>query len=186
VRIELLGEDGRLLMREVKVYDVPANQAVLFGQEIAFTISAVAETARLQVIVEDEHGRLAAVGSLDLLLLSLGNSDLNQPGDGLEDIVIAEPKGNALIQGGVLRVAGLARLHDPQPLLIELQASDGKIVGTRQVAVAPVPGSSYGAFEIDVPYAVSATTRVRLAVWEPGVDIPGILHLSSLEVMLSP
>jgi hypothetical protein len=184
--VELLGEDGRLLMREVKVYDLQRNQGVLMGQEIVFGISAVAETAQLQVIVEDEHNRLAAVASLELLLLSLGNPDLAQPGDGLENIVIAEPKENALIQGGVMRVSGLARLQETQPLLIELRSEDGRIVGTRQVAVTPVPGSSYGTYEIDVPYSVAAATRVRLAVWEPGVSNPGIVHLSSLEVMLSP
>lgn len=186
VRVELLGEDGRLLMREVKAYDLPLSQGVLIGQEITFAISAVAETARLQLIVEDEYNRLAAVASLDLLLLSLGDPDLAQAGDGLENIVINAPRENALIQGGVVRVSGLARLRSAQPLLIELRDRDGRIVGTRQAAVTPIPGSSYGAFEIDVPYTVANTTRVRLAVWEPGVEIPGIVHLSSREIVLSP
>lgn len=186
VRVELLGEDGRLLMREVKAYDLQQNQGVLMGLEITFAISAVAETARLQLVIEDEYSRLAAVASLDLLLLSLGDSDLAQAGDGLENIVINAPREDALIQGGVVRVSGLARLRSAQPLLIELRDRDGRIVGTRQAAVTPIPGSSYGAFEIDVPYTVANTTRVRLAVWEPGVEIPGIVHLSSREIVLSP
>lgn len=186
VRVELLGEDGRLLMREVKAYDLPRDQGVLIGQEITFAITAVAETARLQLVVEDEYNRLAAVASLDLLLLALGEPDLAQAGDGLENIVIDAPRENALIQGGVVRVSGLARMRSAQPLLIELRDRDGKIVGTRQVAVTPIPGSSYGTFEIDVLYTVANTTRVRLAIWEPGVEIPGIVHLSSREIVLSP
>ncbi|HZD56905.1 MAG TPA: hypothetical protein VE136_09300, partial [Anaerolineales bacterium] len=39
VRIELLGEDGRLLMREVKVYDVPQGARVTVGSEVEFEIS---------------------------------------------------------------------------------------------------------------------------------------------------
>jgi hypothetical protein len=173
-------------MREVKTYDLKPNQGVLLGQEIVFEISGVAETSRLQLIVEDEHNRTTAIASLDLLLLSLGDPDTNQAGDGLEDIVIEEPVQNALIQGGVVRVSGLARLRSPQPLFIEFRTEDGRIVGTRQAGVVGVPGSSYGSFEIDVPYTVAETTRVRMAVWEPGVEIPGIVHLSSLEVILSP
>jgi hypothetical protein len=186
VRVELLGEDGRLLLREVKAYSLPRNQGILIGRDIDFAINAVAEAGRLQVIIEDEYKRLVAVASLDLVLLSLGNPDLNQPGDTLENIVINAPQENTLIQGGIMRVSGLARTRTDQPLLIELRTSDGKIVGTRQVAVTPVLGSSYGAFEIDVPYSVDSATRVRLAVWEPGVRIPGIVHLSSLEVMVGP
>jgi hypothetical protein len=186
VRIELLGEDGRLLMREIKVYSVPHGARVTVGSEVAFEISAVAETGRVQASVEDEYGRTAALTSVDVILLSLGESDLNSPGDLLEDIVIKDPHPNALIQGGTLRVSGLARLHGDQPLMIELKTSEGKIVGTRQVAVLPSGEGQFGDFAIDVPFNVTAPTRVRLAVWEPGDPIPGIAHLSSLEVMLSP
>jgi hypothetical protein len=186
VHIELLGEDGRLLMREIKVYSVPHGARVTVGSEVAFEISAVAETGRVQASVEDEYGRTAALTSVDVILLSLGESDLNPPGDLLEDIVIKEPHPSALIQGGTLRVSGLARVHGDQPLMIELQTSEGKTVGTRQAAVLPSEEGQFGDFAIDVPFNVTAPTWARLAVWEPGSPIPGIVHLSSLEVMLSP
>lgn len=186
VRIELLGEDGRLLMREVRSYDPERQNNLVFGAEINFEISAVAEVGRLQVSLLDEHNRYVAVSSVELILLSIGEPLINPQGDTLEDIVIQSPKEDSLIQGGMLRVSGLARLRSRQPLLIELQSSDGRIVGSRQVAVEDVPGSSFASFQIDVPYTVSSTTRVRLVVWEPGDLIPGISHLSSVEVILSP
>lgn len=186
VRIELKGEDGRLLMREVKAYSVPQGARVTVGSEVEFEISAVAEAGRMQVSVEDENGRTSALASVDVLLLSLGESDVNPPGDLLEDIVIKDPHPNALIQGGIVRVSGLARLHGDQPLMIELQTGEGKIVGTRQVAVSPPDGGQFGDFAIDVPFTITAPTRARLSVWEPGEAIPGVVHLSSLEVMLSP
>jgi len=85
-----------------------------------------------------------------------------------------------------MRVAGLARPRSTQPLMIEILTSDGRIVGTRQVSVNPLPGNMYGTFAIDVPFTVDNTTRVRVQVWEPGDKIPGIVNLSSLEVILSP
>jgi hypothetical protein len=146
----------------------------------------VAENGWLQIVQEDSKGRIASVNSVDLLLLALGDSELNDAPDTFEDIVIQAPRAKALIQGGNVRVTGLARMHSSQPLLIELETSDGKIVGTRQVSVTPIPGSTHGSFEIDIPYQVSSPSQVRIKVWEPSEKIHGILHLSSVEVLLSP
>lgn len=186
IRIELLGEDGRLLMREIRSYQNPKNEWFSLGSEVIFGINAVAETGRLQIGVEDEHGRLKSLSSVDLLLLSIGKQDLNLPLDQLENIVLESPRPNTLIQGETMRVAGLARPRSTQPLMIEISTSDGRIVGTRQVSVTPSPGNMYGSFAIDIPFTVDYTTRVRVQVWEPGDKIPGIVNLSSLEVILSP
>ena len=104
----------------------------------------------------------------------------------LENIFIESPKANTLIQGGTMRVSGLARLRSTQPLRIEILTNDGRIVGTRQVSVTPTPGSAYGTFAIDVPYSIDYTSKVRLQIWVPGERIPGPVNLSSLEVILSP
>ncbi len=186
VSIELLGEDGRLLMREVRSYQSLQNDWVSLGSEVAFGINAVAEAGRLQISIEDEHGRLKSVSSVDLILQSIGNQDLYQPLDQLEDIVLESPGTNRLIQSGIMRVAGLARPRSTEPLMIEIRTSDGRIVGTRQVSVIPSTDYSYGTFAIDVPYSVGNTSRVRVQVWEPGDRIPGIVNLSSVEVILSP
>jgi hypothetical protein len=186
VRLELLGEDGRLLMREVQRYGAAAGKQMGLGVEIKYEISAAAETGRLQIGVEDEQGRLMAQSSVDLILLSLGDPDIALPADQLEDIYIEVPRPNALIQGGQVRVSGLARTRSELPLMIEFQAGDGRIVGTRQIAVETVPGSTHGTFMADVPFTVESPTRVRLVIWEPGDQIPGIVHLSSEELVLSP
>lgn len=116
----------------------------------------------------------------------MGNQDLFEPVDQLVNIVLTSPKPNRLIQGGTMRVEGLARPRSGKPLMIEIVSSDGKILGTRQVSVASQPDSSYGTFAIDVTYNVDYTTRVRVKVWEPGERIPSIVNLSSVEVLVSP
>jgi len=186
VHIELLGQDGQLLMREVRTFQTLETDWLTLGSEIIYGINSVAESGRLQVSIEDEHGRLKSVSSIDLVLQSMGNQDLNQPGDEFEDIVLESPRSYLLIQDGTMRVAGMARLRTGQPLRIEIVTSDGRIVGTRQVSVNPSQGSQYETFAIDVPYNISYTNRVRVQVWEPASRIPGIINLSSVEVLLSP
>jgi hypothetical protein len=186
VRFELLGVDGQLLMRDVRTFETLDPDWITMGSEISFGINSAAEPGRLLVSIEDEHGRLKSVTSIDLVLLTEGDQELSPPDDKMENIVIEAPQVNLLIQDGTMRVMGKARLRVSNPLRIQIVTSDGKIVGTRQVAVNPVEGSQYGTFAIDVPYSISSTNRVRVQVWEPGSHIPGIISLSSVEVLLSP
>jgi hypothetical protein len=128
-----------------------------------------------------------AINSVDILLLSFGEDDVNPPGKLSERILIEEPLPNKLIQGGMLIVAGMARPSSEQPLLVELTDSAGKVVGYRQAAVTPSEDGSYVPFRVEVPYTVEEPTWVRLSVREDASDqIAGIIYLTSLEVLLSP
>ena len=186
MRIELLGEDGRLLMREVKSFSASQGWQVNVAKEVTFGISAVAEAGRLQISVEDENGQVMALASVDLILLSIGDPDLNPSGDLLERIVIQAPEPDVLVQGGTLRVSGLARPLTEKALMVELRAVDGRVLGSRQVEVILPDSGGHGIYAIDVPYTVNEPTPARLFVWELGERIPGIAYLSSLELLLSP
>jgi hypothetical protein len=157
------------------------------GAKLDFETPAVAETGRLQIITEDRYGRMIALASSDVLLLSIGEDDLNQPGDLLEDIVIREPIPNRLVQGSSVLVSGLARVSGDNPLFVEMIATDGQKVGSsRLVSVTPDPEGKHAPFVIDVPYSVDKPTWVRLTVSVQDSRIPGITHLSSVEILLSP
>jgi hypothetical protein len=187
VQIELQGEDGRLLMREIKLIGVNEGAQINIALDMNFEITAAAEAGRIVVSIEDQYGRLISLASTDVILLSLGESDLNQPGDLREEIIIDEPKANALIQGGKVRVSGLARPRSTKPLVIELQTTDGRVAGIyHMVHLDEVMLGTHQPFSVDVLYSVESPTKVRLVVWERGERIPGIVHLSSVEVLLSP
>jgi hypothetical protein len=116
----------------------------------------------------------------------MGEADINPAGDLLETIVIQQPSPNRLIQGGELIVSGLARPGSEQPLWVELIASDGRVVGSRLAGVSPSQTVSHSLFATEVSYEVSAPTWVRLTVSERGNRLPGEIHLSSVEILLSP
>jgi hypothetical protein len=186
VIIELFGEDSRLLVRQVLSY-TPGNRATI-AVELDFEIPVVAEAGRLVISTEDDDNRVSALASVDLILLSLGQAEINPAGDQLETIIIREPSPNMMIQGGSVMVSGLAHPSGDSPLIIELVEADGSPAGpSRMVDVTLLSDNSgYGTFTAEVPYTITRTTRVRLVIYERAGRIPGITHLSSIEVLLTP
>ena len=188
IRVELTGEDGRLLYRQVFLYtDTPAGARVNLKTNIAFEIAGVAETGRLTVSINDEHEQLKSLSSVELVLLADGEAELNPSGDLLEDIFIQQPTIKSLVQGDSIRVTGLARTGDNQPLLVELVAADGRIIGSRLAGIAPLQeDGGHRLFASEVPFSVSSPTWVRVTVYDNSGRLPGIKHVSSVEVLLSP
>jgi len=80
-RVELFGENGRLMYRKLFVFDVSTGVQSNLRTEIDYEITGVAETAKLVVSVDDAYGRIKTLASQDLILLSLGEPDINPPGD---------------------------------------------------------------------------------------------------------
>jgi len=188
IRVELTGEDGRLLYRQVFVYtETPQGARIKLIASVAFEIVGVAEAARLSVSVNDEYERLKALTSVDLVLLADGQAELNPSGDLLEEIFIQQPTIKSLIQGDSLLVTGLARTADDQPLLVELVAADGTVIGSRLAGIAPLQADgSHRLFAAEVPFSVSSPTWVRVTVSDRSGRLPGLKHVSSMEVLLSP
>lgn len=186
VIVELFGEDSRLLVRKVLSY-TPGSRARI-AVDLEFEIPVVAEAGRLVISTEDNDSRVSALASVDLILLSLGNEEINPAGDQLESIIIREPSSNMLIQGGSLMVSGIAHPSGDSPLIIQLLKADGSPAGpSRMVDVTALPDNSgYGMFTAEVPYTITRTTRVRLVIYERAGRLPGITHLSSIEVLLTP
>jgi hypothetical protein len=188
VEIVLLGEDSRILYRKVNRYTT--HDWVAISEEVEFTIAAAAETARLQISTDDEFGRVKALASVDILLLSMGDDDLNPGTDLLEPLIVREPVPNTLIMGGKVVVTGLARTSGEQPLLVELIDSKGKVVGYRQAVATqpadPYANQGYATFKVEVPYSVDDPTWVRLVVSAFEDNLSGPTHLSSVVILLGP
>ena len=186
VTIELHGEDGRLLVRQSKVFTTNPNAWANMTVDLNFEISAAAEVGRLTISVEDDKGRMMALNSVNLILLSMGESDINPSNATQEAIIIGQPKLLSLVQGGTLLVSGEARSNTGLPLHIELVDDKGGVVGQRLAGLDAPDAQGYSSFATEVSYNVSALTPVRLLVYEDGGQITDISHLSSLLLKVSP
>ena len=182
-RVELLGEDGRLLARQVLNY---SGERVNTSLNLNFEIPGVAETGRLQVFTEDESGRIIALSSSNIILMSVGRAEYNPPGELLERILIVQPTAEDVLLGGSLNVLGKALPTEDEPLLMELIAPNGAVVGQRLVAVAAEPGEVYGTFSAEIPYQINEPTQVRLTISEDIDRIPGKTHITTLEITINP
>jgi hypothetical protein len=187
VRIELHGEDGRLLARYLKTFTFIPWETAKVGVSLEFEIRATAEAGRLVVSVEDKFGRLIDVNSVNLILLSTGETELNPATALLQRIIIQEPVPKALIQGGNVVVSGRALPNNPQQSLrVMLIAEDGRILGQRLAGVdIQIPGD-YGFYKAEIPYLVTDLTPALLVVYEEGEPVSDIAHLSSIQVILAP
>ncbi len=186
IRIELFGEDGRLLVRKIVSY-IDASKLVYVEEKVEFEIPGVAETGRLVISTFDKSGRPVSLAARDLLLLSVGENDITPAGDQTEPLVILDPQPNRLIQGGKLVVSGFIRAFNQQPLLVQLVAKDGSQPGYRQFIALPGGSGEYSPFSVEVPYQVAALTSVRLTINAYSDSrISGIIYTISEEIVLSP
>ena len=189
VRVELLGEDGRLLFREIrKITDgpgIPFDLAML----IDFTIPAVSEAARLQISVDDDFDRPVALASTDLILLSIGDPDLNPGDDGLEPYAVFSPLPNAAVSGGMLKLSGKVRPFNTSPIIAEIITDEGAVVGMKVFGPEYPAGGWNGDFlpyTLEIPFSVTKERGARLVLRQEGGRIPGNVALSSRLLRLIP
>jgi len=187
VQVELLGEDRRVLTRQI----VTLPWVDRYGRstlyiKLEYEIPAAAEAGRLVISTTDEFGRLNAVNSTSLILMSLGEADLVPPPDLLTQIFIQLPSPRTLIQGKNLLVHGFARPVSDDYLLLQLVGEDGNILGKRVTNLETPGDNGYGSFTAEVSYQVSEATPALLVVWMGEGSLSNIVHLSSVEVLLGP
>ena len=189
VRIELIGEDGRELYRLVERLN--RNSAGLYRNwEIPFEIRAAAEAAWLQISSKDEVGRTQALNSVRVLLLSLGTSELNPPGNVLyERVTLLTPGVEVVEADGVVDVKGRIWPMNDEPVILDLILPDGKTAGTRVLRLNGIEPQS---FESTLPYKVTApegstesiVARLTVKQSDPILKIP--LYIYTRTVQLRP
>jgi hypothetical protein len=186
IRVELVGEDGQVIMRKILQVSTEAELQFFLSTNVEFEISTVAEAARLQISVDDVFHRPVALASVDIILLSIGENDRNPVSDGIEPFIIRQPKPDQVISGGKVTLEGMARPFNQQPLQMELITEQGAVVGVKQVFLTPNPDGKYVPFRVEIPYSVTQARGVRLVIHQDGEHIPGIIALNSLTLYLMP
>lgn len=187
VRVELIGEDQRVLTRQIIAIPYLNREGEgILSLSLNFEIPGTAEAARLSISTEDEFGRMTALNSIPLILMSVGEADLIPALDMRQPIFIQQPAPKTLIQGDTVVVSGRAHPDGDEFIMIQLVAEDGKVVGKRICSLTPPDASDYGMYVIDVPFTVTESTPVLMMVWQSDDGFSNIIHLTSQEILLSP
>ncbi|MFZ5903127.1 MAG: hypothetical protein ACOYZ8_06225 [Chloroflexota bacterium] len=182
VRVALYGEDGRVLFDKLTRVRHFATGAYV-TLEIPFEIRAVSELARLQVSTTDRAGRLEAVSSTYVNLISIGVSEINPPAPPFERVAIYNLKPEAVISGGTLAIKGAMWPVNTQPVIIELLDPQGKVISQRQLSIV---GETYTSFTTTLPYEVTGRTLARLVVRQADDRMEGLVYLYSQLINLEP
>jgi hypothetical protein len=182
VQVDLYGEDGRLLTRNVK--QVPTSGRGVPQQiRIPFEIRAAAEVGRLTVSTTDKEGRIQSLNSVRLLLLSAGVNEINPPGNPSEPVGVFSPLPEEAVSGGVLSVRGDIWPFNLNPVILELLGPEGRSMGLRILNITHLDPQL---FETTIPYEVEEPTLARLTIRQDDDRIDGLFYLYSQEVMLNP
>ena len=182
VQVDLYGEDGRLLSRSVKTVRT-SREGVLQNIKIPFEIRATAEVGRITISTQDDVGRLQALKSVRVLMLSSGTNEINPPGNPSEPVGVFSPLAEEAVSGGVVNVRGDLWPYNLQPVILELVGPDGKSIGLRILTVENINPQL---FETTIPYKVREPTSARLTIYQDDDRINGLFYVYSQAVLLNP
>lgn len=190
VQVDLLGEDGRVLQRDLE--KVTRNVRGIFRRfELKFEIRAVTEAGYIRISSKDDFGRIQVLNTMPVLLYSIGSAQINPPGNMIYERVMVEGlKEKANFYAGEVGLKGRIWPFNDQPMIVELILPDGRSISTRVLTFAGIEAQS---FETTLPYKVTEPTSARLtfrqdnpllSVTDP--ELMKYIYLYSIEVMLNP
>ena len=183
VDIGLYGEDGRLIARELQRIQSEPPTAAYVTTEIPFQIRA-AELGRLEIITRDRAGRIESLSNTFLLLLPLGQSEINPPAPPFERAVFYQPEVNVTVSGGVLHIEGaMWPLNNSQPVVIDVIEEGGRVMLSK---ILSLQGDTYIPFSVDMPYSATQAMPVRISIRQNDARIDGIIYLFSQLIILAP
>ena len=93
---------------------------------------------------------------------------------------------NDQLQGGVVHVQGFGLASFEQTLFVEVQDTNGEVVGSSPVIVNAPDLGQPGTFSVDIAYSVSEMGPGRIVVRDVSPAFGGNTHLASVEINLSP
>ncbi|HRK91292.1 MAG TPA: hypothetical protein PK152_19365 [Anaerolineales bacterium] len=190
VQVDLLGEDGRVLYRELK--KLIRNPAGTFQRfEISFEIRAVSEAGYIRISTKDDFGRIQALNTMPVLLYSVGATQVNPPGNTIYERVTVEGlKEKAEYTGGEVYLSGRLWPFNDQPVFVDITMQDGRPLSSRMLAFN---GTETQSFETTLPYKVTEPTVARLSFRQDnpllGVNDPELgklIYVYTVEIVLNP
>ncbi len=190
VQVDLLGEDGRVLQRDLE--SVTRNLKGIFRKFVLkFEIRAVSEAGYIRISSKDDFGRIQALNTMPVFLYSIGSTQINPLGNMIyERVMVERLKEKADFYAGEVSLKGRIWPFNDQPVIVELIRPDGRPISTR---VLTFDGIETQPFETTLSYKVTEPTLARLtfrqdnpllSVTDP--ELAKYVYVYSVEVTLNP
>ncbi len=190
VRIELLGEDGRILQRTLERVRRDPNGGVYRSFELDFEIRAVSEKGYIRISSKDDRRRIQSLNTMPVLLYSVGENQITPIGNMMYERVMYEGlEDGDEVFGGIVNLKGRFWPVNDQPVFLELITAEGKVISSR---VLDFKGIDTEAFETTLPYKVTEPILVRLSIHQDNLDLPSdpelkqYIYVHTMELMLYP
>ncbi|MBE0670855.1 MAG: hypothetical protein IH588_09730 [Anaerolineales bacterium] len=190
VQVDLLGEDGRVLYRDLE--KVTRNLKGIFRRfDLRFEIRAVSEAGYIRVSSKDDFGRLQALNTMPVLLYSVGSAQINPPGNMIyERVMIEGVKEKSDFYAGEVSLKGRIWPFNDQPVFVELILPNGSPISSRMLTFNGIETQS---FETTLPYKVTEPTLARLTFRQDNPllsvvdsELQKYIYVYSVEIMLNP
>lgn len=190
VRVDLLGEDGRVLQRTLERVTRDPNGGVYRSIELDFEIRAVSERGYIRISSKDDRKRIQSLNTMPVLLYSVGENQITPIGNMMYERVMYEglEEGDEVF-GGTLNLKGRFWPVNTQPVFLDMTTAEGKVVSSRML---DFEGIDTEAFETTLPYKITEPTLVRLSIHQDSPDLPSdpelkqYIYVHTMELMLYP
>jgi len=190
VQVDLLGEDGRVLQRNLERVANSYN-GNFRNFRLTFEIRAVTEAGYIRISTKDGFGRIQALNTMPVLLYSIGSTQLNPVGNTIYERVMLDGINDGdPVFGGTLNLKGRIWPFTDQPVIIELLLPDGSPLSSR---VLTFKGTDTQDFETTLPYKVTEPTKVRLSIHQDNPllnvldpDLKKYVYVFTTELLLNP
>ncbi len=184
--VRLILEDGTLLAVLPAQIQAELGQRGPFEVDVPFSVTQQ-QQAFLQVFADSARdGGITHLSTIGLILLPSGEATILRREPYPEQIHITSPAAGEVVQGGLMRITGIAVASFEQTLVVKLLDEDGALLVSKPITLAAEEWGIHAPFEISLDYHISAPQAGRVVVRDPSPAFPGDQHVSSVEIRLEP
>jgi len=196
--VQITDQNGGVLTTVPTTIQAPAPDRGPFAIDVDFSVAAD-QPGRISVYsTSARDGGLIHLASVEVTLLASGPASPAAAATHPESLIINSPAPNAAISGGIIHVEGYTQYVFENQLAVILCGEGGSgsaepVCGTAdnvlEIGAATVSSPDVGQpgpYAGDLPYSISAPVQARLVIYSVSPRDGGILHLSTVNIQLSP
>jgi len=183
--IHILDVEGRVVGQGTAHINANVGQRGPYSADISFNVENEEPGRIIVYSTSARDGHTVHLNSVEVKLKPSGSATPGiAPASTVESIVIASPAPGATVTP-TLTLSGEAAPTFEQHLSMLIRDATGNVIGTGSTTINADAGQR-GPFSLTLTYTTASAGPGRIVVYDTSPRDGGIVHLASVEVMLSP